>query len=93
MGGEGSMSHMIISMRINRALLRSKRRKFRNQKISQVSTILRKWKKIEISEDELKQIKKEIKAKIQKDKRLYNLVAIALTLLFIFLVYHFRAYF
>ncbi|HIP49730.1 MAG TPA: hypothetical protein EYG92_12305 [Lutibacter sp.] len=93
MGGEGSMSHMIISMRINRALRRSKRRKFRNQKISQVSTILRKWKKIEISEEELQQIKKEIKAKIQKDKRLYNLVAIALTLLFILLVYHFRAYF
>jgi len=92
MGGEGSMSHMIISLRINRALRRSKRRKFKNQKNFKASSNSKNWKHIAISEEELKQIKKEIRAKVSKDIRLYNWIAVILTLLFVLLLYHYRAY-
>lgn len=93
MGGEGSMYHMIVSMRINRSLRRSKRRKFRNLKRQAVSAQVKKWKDVEISKTELQQIKKEIRAKISKEKRMYNLVALVLSLLFSFIAYYFRAYF
>lgn len=91
MGGEGSMSHMIITMRINRALRRSKRRKFRKQKSLQ-SSHNQKWKYIEISEEELQKIKKEIKHKVQQQQLLYNSVAVILLIITVWVLYHFKQY-
>jgi len=87
MGVDSSiMLHMIKKLRANNAVRRS-RIKFKKDKNS--SAIAEKWKKKNISDLELQEIKDEIKTKVNKETRLYNILAIVLVILFVLGVYHF----
>ncbi|NJB69718.1 hypothetical protein GGR42_000180 [Saonia flava] len=90
MGGEGSMSHAITSLRENRALLR-KRRTFKE--IREYYANLSGKTRLDfknVSPEELLIIRNKIIEKAKKDKKkeiLISIVALGLVSLFIYLVY------
>ncbi len=89
MGGEGSMLHMINTIKANRALRRSKRRKFKNSNMSMTSYKDRYVKEVEISDKDLLIIKEQIKTKIKRDRRKHLVFSVVLFSIFIFIVVHY----
>lgn len=86
MAGEGSMLHTINTLKNNRNLRRSKRRKFRNQNSSSLNYGENPIVTLKISDEKLQIIKKKIRLRIKKDKRknlimssiLFSIVALLL---------------
>ncbi len=68
MGGEGSMLHMINTLKNNRNLRRSKRRKFRNDNTSSSGYHRNKFVSPDISDEKLKSIKEDIRRRVKREK-------------------------
>jgi len=86
MSGAGSMLDMQNTLRNNRNLKRSKRRKFRNEGSLSSDYKKNRFESVDISDEKLQIIKKEIRLRIKKDKRknliissiLFSIVALIL---------------
>ncbi len=92
MAGEGSMLHMINTLKNNRNLRRSKRRKFRNQNSSSLNTDEKPIVTLEISDEKLENIKQEIRMRVKKERRNNRIFNISLFSLFGLLLLYFWSY-
>lgn len=92
MGGEGSMLHMINTLKNNRNLRRSRRRKFKNAKDEVNASIEWQYKAPNISDEKLEQIKNEIRLQTQKDQKKHFILSVALFMLFILVLSVFWKY-
>lgn len=82
MAGEGFMLHTINTLKANRALRRSKRRKFRNETLKSTSRNSEKIEinrfKKDISSVALEEVKHQIRIQIKKDQKKYFVISIIL---------------
>jgi len=88
MPGEGSMLHMIITLRNNRNLRRSRRRRFLNRENETGPNNVRLFHRQDISSDQLQMVKQEIRMRTKKERRkTLTITTIVFTILGFFLIY------
>lgn len=72
MGGEGSMQLSIYTLKSNRALRRSKQRRFLNGGVEKPTRYIHKRLYPQLSDKELEAVKKSIRAKIRRRNLIVN---------------------
>ena len=96
MGGEGSMLHAINTIRANRALRGSKRRKFRNKMLrlkfqNSSKRNINSYKK-DISKEDLEKVKNQIRLQIIKDQEKSYILSIIFLCVFVLILSYFWTY-
>lgn len=96
MSGAGSMLNMQNTLKSNKDLRRSKRRKFRNETLISTSQNsakreINRFKK-DISKEDLEGVKKQIRIQIKKNQKKYFVLSIVLFSVFMLILSYFWTY-
>lgn len=92
MGGEGNILHMIQTLKNNRRLKKSIRRKFKNGEI--VESTHKDWQlyKPDVTEKEMEEIIEKIRLKVQRQNKVYSYMRFVLFAILIAVIAYFWKY-